>query len=191
MRGTNSWRVIVTVAVLLALGACNGSQPPPSADEEMTTRETVLTLAVLACEKALFHDKSPYSFPFGDTRSFYKWMADPATRDKVWDHIPTEWCDPGRQVFVDWRGNPLVYRFPSNCANAMFDLYSVGPNGVDEMGSGDDMMADLVTELGRWSNTFAGGVADVKWILANRGHLRRDATGSIIGAPPEKLRDVE
>ena len=191
MRGMQPWRVIGTVAVLLAVGACNNSQPPTSAGERVRTRETVLTLTTLAGLKALFYDESPYSFPSGDIHSFYEWMADPATRDKIWDDIPAEWCDSDRQVFVDWRGNPLVYRFPSIRANAMFDLYSVGPNGIDEMGSGDDVMQGVVAEFRVWSDAFAGGVTDVRWILTNLGQLRRDASGRIIGAPPEKLKDVE
>ena len=54
-----------------------------------------------------------------------------------------DWRGPyfGRRVeAVDSWGQPLVYRYPAECAPTPdFDLYSVGENGVDECGRGDDI----------------------------------------------------
>ena len=36
---------------------------------------------------------------------------------------------------------PLVYRYPSAVADRIFDLYSKGPNQIDEQGRGDDVVA--------------------------------------------------
>ncbi len=45
----------------------------------------------------------------------------------------------GRLHLVDIWGHPLVYRCPSNSPGHLFRLYSIGPNGVDEDGAGDDI----------------------------------------------------
>jgi Type II secretion system (T2SS), protein G len=40
-------------------------------------------------------------------------------------------------------GHPLVYRIPSDHNGCRFDLYSVGPNGIDDHGQGDDIVLDF------------------------------------------------
>jgi len=99
--------------------------------------------------------------------------------------------DSARGVLVDVWGNPLVYRFPPRDREMMFDLYSMGPNGVDDMRDGDDITAGRIGHLPTMSVFFAGGLVDVDWIWAHLDELERDAHGNIIGAPPEKLKDVE
>ncbi|MEX2963218.1 type II secretion system protein GspG [Microbulbifer sp. TYP-18] len=54
------------------------------------------------------------------------------------------WNGPylGREMkSIDQWGNPLIYRYPSKCGmnSKKFDLYSRGPNGIDECGIGDDV----------------------------------------------------
>jgi hypothetical protein len=54
---------------------------------------------------------------------------------------------PSHLVEDGW-GRPLRYRCPGTVHRRRWDLYSVGPNGVDEQGQGDDLMcADEVTGL--------------------------------------------
>jgi hypothetical protein len=48
---------------------------------------------------------------------------------------------PGRQIVVDAWGNPIRYRHPGVVHKHGWDLWSVGPNGVDEQGQGDDILA--------------------------------------------------
>ncbi len=49
------------------------------------------------------------------------------------------WEDPQDLVADAW-GNPVLYRFPGPVHRHGWDLWSVGPNGVDENGSGDDIL---------------------------------------------------
>ena len=37
-------------------------------------------------------------------------------------------------------GHPFIYRCPGTVHSYGWDLYSVGPNGVDELGQGDDIL---------------------------------------------------
>jgi hypothetical protein len=47
----------------------------------------------------------------------------------------------GHTHFIDHWGHPIVYRYPSVSPKYVFRLYSVGPNGIDEDGRGDDIDA--------------------------------------------------
>lgn len=38
----------------------------------------------------------------------------------------------------EW-GQELLYNYPSKYGDQKFDLYSIGPNGIDEHGTGDDI----------------------------------------------------
>ena len=50
--------------------------------------------------------------------------------------------------FMDAWGSPLRYRFPGVVNVETFDLYSTGPNGLDEGGKGDD--------IGNWPGRWSG-----------------------------------
>lgn len=69
----------------------------------------------------------------------------------------------------------------------MFQLYSVGPNGLDEGGQGDDITCKGVTHFESWRiYVFDGDRVDPAWAHSNLGNLHRNpATGRIIGAPPK------
>lgn len=41
---------------------------------------------------------------------------------------------------ADGWGCPLIYRAPGPVHRRGWDLYSVGPNGIDEQGKGDDVL---------------------------------------------------
>lgn len=43
--------------------------------------------------------------------------------------------------FKDSYGNDLIYFFPPKFGDAKYNLYSVGKNGIDEQGRGDDVSA--------------------------------------------------
>lgn len=47
---------------------------------------------------------------------------------------------PGRQIVVDAWGRPIQYRHPGVVRQHGWDLYSLGPNGIDERGQGDDVL---------------------------------------------------
>lgn len=46
----------------------------------------------------------------------------------------------------DLWGRPLVYKYPSDAPRYLFRLYSLGPNGVDENGTGLNIDASPVSE---------------------------------------------
>ncbi len=41
--------------------------------------------------------------------------------------------------FFDMWGNKFNYRYPASISKSAFDIYSNGPNGIDENGGGDDI----------------------------------------------------
>jgi len=55
------------------------------------------------------------------------------------DH--SEHIGPWSQRFVrDAWGRPLIFRCPGPVHPRGFDLYSMGPNGIDDLGEGDDIL---------------------------------------------------
>jgi len=74
--------------------------------------------------------------PQGGIRDLYRWVQSVA-------ECPGEWplSDPEARTFRDGWGRELVYRLPPRQDGNVFDLYSVGPNGIDEGGEGDDITA--------------------------------------------------
>jgi general secretion pathway protein G len=61
-------------------------------------------------------------------------LADPKKWDKFAPFIkdPADMTDP-------W-GNPLQYKFPSESNPDKYDLWSMGPDGQDQGGAGDDIL---------------------------------------------------
>lgn len=84
-----------------------------------------------------------------------------------------------------------MYRFPASRREWIFDLYSVGRNGADEVGGGDDITGGPEVEFEDYSYLFRGGIVDVDWVRAHLDSLERDGKHKIIGAPPERLKEVE
>jgi hypothetical protein len=64
--------------------------------------------------------------------------------ERFWDdygahgsiNIPPEFWMRGKDAW----GRPLLYRCPGPVHKRGWDMYSVGPNGVDEQGQGDDIL---------------------------------------------------
>jgi len=44
-----------------------------------------------------------------------------------------------RESWTDAWGNRLVFRYPGPVHKQGWDFYSIGPNGIDELGRGDDI----------------------------------------------------
>jgi hypothetical protein len=92
--------------------------------------------------------------------------------------------DIRKGTFEDVWGRELVYRFPSRHLDAMFDLYSLGPNGRDEGGEGDDISCGGLATFECWRDAFVDRLVDPAWIRAHAGDLERDpVSGLLIGAP--------
>lgn len=55
--------------------------------------------------------------------------------------LPLGECPTSGPVLIDPWGNPYIYVNPGRSNAEGFDLYSAGPNGIDEDGAGDDVTA--------------------------------------------------
>ena len=74
---------------------------------------------------------SPYSEPFYFDRS-----SDCLVRFR--ERPPS---DPTFSHFIcDAWGHPIVFRLPGVVHRSGWDIYSFGPNGIDEQGQGDDLV---------------------------------------------------
>lgn len=165
-------------------------------------------MALLVFGKAFWPVQKPLDLPRGDVRELYTWaMRDPVPPEEEWYALLGDTIDRGSGTFRDLWGNELVYRFPARRPGAIFDLYSVGPNGVDESGGigdhigtkaigqppfGDDITCVPWADFKVWSHEFKGGIVDPAWVKVHVSDLKRDPeTGKIIGVPPGKLENAE
>jgi hypothetical protein len=58
------------------------------------------------------------------------------------------------QSLQDAWGQPLIYRHPAEHGTAAFDLYSIGVNGIDERGAGDDISNWQAFDAAAYSGSF-------------------------------------
>jgi hypothetical protein len=113
-------------------------------------------------------------------------MARERFQDPKRQEIPL--TDRREQTFSDVWGNELVYRFPARCKMELFDLYSKGPNGVDDGGAGDDITCRPMAEIRRYACFFKDERVDLDWIRANLDRLENyPGTMKIIGVSPDEL----
>jgi len=77
----------------------------------------------------------------------------PAPEDTLFTELPYD-AVLTIDTAIDAWGNPFVYNAPAILGSAQFDLYSVGPNGIDEGGAGDDDANWIVRRQisKRWAN---------------------------------------
>ena len=148
----------------------------------------IASLGYLIARQVIVYEDKPLALPRGDIRALCKWVEG---REGIWHAWRWRTSNLEHEQVVDPWGRPLVYRFPASTKEKMFDLYSTGPNGVDEMGGGDDITCGPDADFGSWSQYFKGGIIDVDWVRAHLDDLKRDRNRKIIGAPPEKLKDIE
>ena len=131
---------------------------------------------------ALTQEK-PFDLPRGDIEVLCRWMeTGPCSGEWKWI-IPSS----GDKILRDAWGNALVYRFPSPRQEGIFDLYSVGPNGVDEMGEGDDIAFFERSNFTGFPIFFRDGKVDAAWVKSHFDELRRSsADHKIIGTPDSR-----
>lgn len=160
----------------------------PHMEAIYTTKSEVVRLVCTVARETLYDGKPerPLQLPRGDVKSLYAWLQKrcetyTASRRTIrWGRL----VDNKAGSFKDIWGRELVYRFPSERRHCMFDLYSMGPNGVDENGQGDDIASEQFTEFAYWSDLFTDGMIDSEWVRANLDQLQRDpGSGKIIGVP--------
>jgi len=148
-------------------------------EERLRLRELGHSLAM----EAVLVEPPLSGFPRGDITDLCQWVETRPQVARVWHGFGWQ---PGEDTLLDIWGRPMVYRFPASDRERIFDLYSVGPNGVDDMGDGDDVTADSA-EFESYAFLFRDGVIDVDWVRAHLDELKWDHEGKIIGAPPERL----
>jgi len=51
------------------------------------------------------------------------------------------------KVPIDRWGRPFLYRSPAAAKARPYELYSMGPNGLDDGGGGDDITADMASNM--------------------------------------------
>lgn len=151
-------------------------------------QDRVCGMGRLVAVRAISFEERPLALPKGDIWDLCEWAEGRIGTQHSWRALMPSLR---REQVVDPWGRPLVYRFPASAKERLFDLYSTGPNGVDEMGSGDDITCGPDADFGSWLQYFKGGIIDVDWVRAHLDDLKRDRHGKITGAPPEKLKDIE
>lgn len=148
------WWVLVAVLVAGASGAVFWRVRTDTMRGE--TKQWLVHVGNAVAMYGLFFSDKPWSFAEGDTSALEAWIrADRRLRKAIYVRGVDE--DPG--PLMDAWGQPLVYRYPARRQELVFELYSVGPNGVDQQGEGDDIPcgADAMRET--WSKS---GVLDMK-----------------------------
>jgi hypothetical protein len=109
----------------------------PAQDKVASTRALVADLAGWG-SLPLSYKSLHTRFPQHDGPWSVGWVWEPAVKG----NDALEVLDPvaGRPPLVDAWGQPLLFRCPGRQHPHGWDLYSVGPNGRDELGSGDDIL---------------------------------------------------
>ena len=142
-------------------------------EQDRRIEHEICELAELAVGAAFMSD-APLRLPEGDARDLLLWMET--------QYYPQwQWAERGypgimdrqRKTFRDPWGRELVYTFPSPRPAVLFDLYSMGPNGKDEGGGGDDITCGQEANIARMRLLFKGPI-DPEWVKANLGRLERD-----------------
>lgn len=138
----------VTLMVVFSgaiMGGCREREREMVTTYEASTHNLLSQLRVF-----IEHSLPPQPPPIGDIGALEQWLNDLCENDDgsrdivrhvymVGSAAIVRTSGDGRLRLVDAWGHPLVYRCPSGMPGRMFRLYSIGPNGIDEDGAGDDI----------------------------------------------------
>jgi len=159
-------------------------------------RSALKHMACSIVSEAARHSPRPLDLPEGDIHALYRWVM---TNSNLKKEIEGRWAnwsgwaslvDSVNETFWDYWDNELIYHFPSRRKDFIFELYSVGPNGKDEQGGGDDVTAGPYSSLAAHSSEFSKGLVDPDWVQAHLRELERNPEdGKIIGVDPRVLRE--
>jgi len=163
------WRDVIVAVLLLVVIAGGGTlmwswagdsqrHGPKSAQNGTLRKRTRFSLIHLAMSMDDLRARSLYNgdkqihfpridFPQGGTRGLWQWLKrENEPSRKQCRMSAAAFADEEGGTMRDWWGHELVYRYPSKRFTWMFELYSVGPNGIDEGGGGDDIGVDSLLE---------------------------------------------
>jgi hypothetical protein len=182
-------RLILVFLVFLGLGAFLWLliiDREQSFQKENTKRE-IAELSQRVFDEA-YCNEIPLVIRANNAKELYSWLCEPKRLRRA-DSPWAIWRDRGYPALLDregrtfrdpW-GQELLFRFPSNHVRLLFDLYSIGPNGIDEEGAGDDICCDVDADLEAQVAIFHDRLVDPVWVKANLGRLERDSGGRIWG----------
>ena len=177
--------ILVALCIALSLGVF---LLPGGGDE--STALMKLKLMSLGSEAVLLgmYGTPPLSFPIGEsTADLRQWMLDRGS-DSRSVREETLWKDGQLQDF--W-GRPVQYRFPSRRRELLLELYSCGPNGLDEGGLGDDVTGDNVLSFDRYREKFAKPEeANAEWLWRHYGHLEWNTEAKIDVVSDSRSQDT-
>ena len=187
------WRVAGTVLVVFAaviLVSCVWLAVQKRNRARQASRTTVglINCAMLVVELGLLGEErgeAALQFPRGGMRDLCKWIMSDQDGFARALRLPI-WSARDGDILVDGYGHEIVYRFPSLRKTAMFDLYSVGPNGKDELGLGDDIACGQYADFSFHAPWPIEPGMDREWLLQNYGRLRIGSPGLPVGRPPPR-----
>jgi len=166
-------------AVLLAGGVlvclCWLGQSRALSHKDVVTRVELYKCADIVSDAGIYgeeRDGSAMLFPRGATSALCSWLRTKHPESYARLVVLQIWRQTGDDKLHDLFGNELVYRFPSRRKEAMFDLYGVGRNGVDDEGEGDDILCGPLSDFAPHVPWVFKSDVDREWLLANYGRLR-------------------
>jgi hypothetical protein len=131
----------------------------------------------------MFMEDPPLSKPREENaRALYAWLMAPPRGEDWFGGEPAWPFDNVVGTLRDSWGRELVFRCPSRRKEAIFDLYSVGPNGIDEQGNGDDITCGTSADFEACRSLFKNGLIDLGYVRSHMDDLKRDSQG-VVGTP--------
>lgn len=123
-------------AYLLAAASCRRSSDVHW--EDLSTQCTEGTLSFVAAAIVV---REHEGLPVGDgVSALYGWLEAKHAIPELRKQVGLEMLDERQRVIRDAWGKPLRYVYPPRHDGVLCELYSVGKNGIDEDGRGDDMV---------------------------------------------------
>jgi hypothetical protein len=137
----------MVAALPMILSGCSKDESAGHSKEQYTHRH-LQQLHVFLVIRA---EKPGRSLPIGGTQALEVWLRGECKDEVVAEYIRVMFTEgeaeapivqigqDGEITLRDVWGHALIYRHPSGTPGGSFRLYSVGPNGYDEDGKGDDI----------------------------------------------------
>ena len=144
--------VLVVSATMVVIAGCCVRSSPCGKGPKKTTVEILMSLEAAVVQYHEAHGE----YPAGITEMVTAYIHMSKKEPDAWQDISGYISKKGDIEYrvLDGYGNEIIYRnnptYPI-LSGANYDLYSAGPNGIDEHGWGDDIMSyDYSASLSRY-----------------------------------------
>jgi hypothetical protein len=171
-------KCLLATAIVACLSGCAND----AEERALVATWTAITQLEMSIADAVLHRDAVLEFPASGVENLYAWFDSPERRRSL-GYVEQHALDADRRVFRDRWGRALVYRFPAADKDRIYDLYSVGPNGIDEGGGGDDIRGSLLDTYQHYRARLSDGRVNREWLLENYGRLRYDWFGRLVVDP--------